>query len=236
MTRDKKNYYQLTWKQIRAKVNTFKNIPEQYAEYLLEKGEIVLDDPTSLAESKKQQALENFQKHCISKKPKKEKKLFAEWEEESIQPIQDLGETNSDTNLEEDNNDTIQKKLNLFLDEENESENKSPVKGKGTVNEASNGILEFKSKKSKNNSNNPLKEEKITKKRTAEEEKKIIKRAKKLEKSASSDSEDENEVELDGEEDNSEFVNLSDLSSDELSDDDVLDDGEFVTDSNDESD
>ncbi|XP_051157372.1 protein PFC0760c [Leptopilina boulardi] len=236
MTRDKKNYYQLTWKQIRAKVNTFKNIPEQYAEYLLEKGEIVLDDPTSLAESKKQQALENFQKHCISKKPKKEKKLFAEWEEESIQPIQDSGETNSDTNLEEDNNDTIQKKLNLFLDEENESENKSPIKGKGTVNEASNGILEFKSKKSKNNSNNPLKEEKITKKRTAEEEKKITKRAKKLEKSASSDSEDENEVELDGEEDNSEFVNLSDLSSDELSDDDVLDDGEFVTDSNDESD
>ncbi|KAF7991487.1 hypothetical protein HCN44_008799 [Aphidius gifuensis] len=46
MARDKKNYYQLTWKQLRAKINTFKGIPEQYAEYLVNKGEIVLDDDT----------------------------------------------------------------------------------------------------------------------------------------------------------------------------------------------
>ncbi|KAL6262647.1 hypothetical protein P5V15_005441 [Pogonomyrmex californicus] len=33
MSRDKKNYYQLTWKQIRAKIKMFKGIPEQYNEY-----------------------------------------------------------------------------------------------------------------------------------------------------------------------------------------------------------
>ncbi|KYM99575.1 Nucleolar protein 16, partial [Cyphomyrmex costatus] len=30
MSRDKKNHYQLTWKQIRAKIKMFKGIPEQY--------------------------------------------------------------------------------------------------------------------------------------------------------------------------------------------------------------
>lgn len=34
MERDRKNYYQETWKQLRAKINTFKKIPEQYSEYL----------------------------------------------------------------------------------------------------------------------------------------------------------------------------------------------------------
>ncbi|XP_029046411.1 nucleolar protein 16 [Osmia bicornis bicornis] len=34
MARDKKNYDQLTWKQIRAKIKVFKGIPEQYNEYL----------------------------------------------------------------------------------------------------------------------------------------------------------------------------------------------------------
>nr|CAD7452676.1 unnamed protein product [Timema tahoe] len=34
MARDGKNYYQDTWKQIRAKINRFKGIPEQYNEYL----------------------------------------------------------------------------------------------------------------------------------------------------------------------------------------------------------
>lgn len=34
MARDKKNYDQLTWKQIRAKIKVFKGIPEQYNAYL----------------------------------------------------------------------------------------------------------------------------------------------------------------------------------------------------------
>lgn len=34
MSRDKKNYDQLTPKQIRAKIKTFQSIPEQYNEYL----------------------------------------------------------------------------------------------------------------------------------------------------------------------------------------------------------
>lgn len=37
MARDKKNYNQLTWKQIRAKIKVFKGIPEQYNEYLQNK-------------------------------------------------------------------------------------------------------------------------------------------------------------------------------------------------------
>ncbi|RVE54225.1 hypothetical protein evm_001052 [Chilo suppressalis] len=38
MSRDKKNYYQETWKQLRAKVKTFMGIPKQYAEYLKSRG------------------------------------------------------------------------------------------------------------------------------------------------------------------------------------------------------
>lgn len=34
MALDKKNYYQYTWKQIRAKIKVFKGIPEQYNKYL----------------------------------------------------------------------------------------------------------------------------------------------------------------------------------------------------------
>ncbi|XP_059049940.1 nucleolar protein 16 [Achroia grisella] len=34
MERDKKNYYQETWKQLRAKIKTFMGIPKQYGEYL----------------------------------------------------------------------------------------------------------------------------------------------------------------------------------------------------------
>ncbi|XP_066582380.1 nucleolar protein 16 [Prorops nasuta] len=40
MARDKKNHYQMTWKQIRAKINKFKSIPEQYNEYLHSKSSL----------------------------------------------------------------------------------------------------------------------------------------------------------------------------------------------------
>ncbi|XP_063381305.1 nucleolar protein 16 [Cydia fagiglandana] len=38
MARDKKNFYQETWKQIRAKIKTFMGIPKQYGEYLQARG------------------------------------------------------------------------------------------------------------------------------------------------------------------------------------------------------
>ncbi|KAI8421614.1 hypothetical protein MSG28_009624 [Choristoneura fumiferana] len=38
MTKDKKNVYQETWKQIRAKIKTFMGIPKQYGEYLRARG------------------------------------------------------------------------------------------------------------------------------------------------------------------------------------------------------
>lgn len=38
MAKDKKNYYQETWKQLRAKIKRFKSIPEQYSKYLEERG------------------------------------------------------------------------------------------------------------------------------------------------------------------------------------------------------
>jgi antitoxin component HigA of HigAB toxin-antitoxin module len=37
MARDKKNYQQETWKQLRAKIKRFKSIPEQYSVYLKER-------------------------------------------------------------------------------------------------------------------------------------------------------------------------------------------------------
>lgn len=38
MAKDKKNYYQETWKQLRAKVKTFMGIPKQYGAYLKDRG------------------------------------------------------------------------------------------------------------------------------------------------------------------------------------------------------
>ncbi|KAJ0183196.1 hypothetical protein K1T71_001172 [Dendrolimus kikuchii] len=52
MTRDKKNYYQETWKQLRAKIKTFMGIPKQYGQYLKERG--LLDKELDEEELKKQ--------------------------------------------------------------------------------------------------------------------------------------------------------------------------------------
>lgn len=52
MVKDKKNYYQETWKQLRAKIKTFMGIPKQYAEYLEARG--LLDKELDESELKKQ--------------------------------------------------------------------------------------------------------------------------------------------------------------------------------------
>lgn len=44
MARDKKNYNQETWKQIRSKIKVFMGIPEQYAEYLQSRGLLDAED------------------------------------------------------------------------------------------------------------------------------------------------------------------------------------------------
>ncbi|CAH0720114.1 unnamed protein product, partial [Brenthis ino] len=44
MAKDKKNYYQETWKQLRAKVKTFMGIPKQYGEYLQARGLLNKED------------------------------------------------------------------------------------------------------------------------------------------------------------------------------------------------
>lgn len=52
MAKDKKNYYQETWKQLRAKVRTFMGIPKQYGEYLKTRG--LLEKEEDEEEIKKQ--------------------------------------------------------------------------------------------------------------------------------------------------------------------------------------
>lgn len=44
MAKDKKNYYQETWKQLRAKIRTFMGIPKQYGEYLKQRGLLEKED------------------------------------------------------------------------------------------------------------------------------------------------------------------------------------------------
>lgn len=195
MARDKKNHYQLTWRQIRQKINTFKNIPEQYAEFLVQSGEIVLDDPTSLEETRKQLAAENVAKFCVSKKVKKveKKTVIGAWIEEDKE--EEMFET--EKTLEDDEEDLVEKvsdenKLKLFSDDEDD-------------------VLD--------------KEEDVKRKKTS--------KADLLEKSPSSDSEDSEE--FDDENDGVGFKDLEDMSDEELSEDDILDDGEFVTDSDEDN-
>ncbi|KPJ05829.1 Nucleolar protein 16 [Papilio xuthus] len=52
MEKDRKNYYQETWKQLRAKIKTFMGIPKQYGEYLQARG--LLDKEPDEEELKEQ--------------------------------------------------------------------------------------------------------------------------------------------------------------------------------------
>ncbi|XP_043279097.1 uncharacterized protein [Venturia canescens] len=218
MARDKKNYYQMTWRQIRAKINSFKNVPEQYAEYLLKKGEIVLDKEETLEETRKRVAAENVAKYCAPK-PKKVKQT-SQWLEESINEF-DTEDKLEDVDEDSPGKTSSGKKLQLFSDGESDDDKKS--KSKSTKSQIKDNF--------KNGGRDKIKE--------TEKRQKVVdnksKKAKYLEKMASSDSESEEEFEGSDDE-GAGFVDLDDLSEQELSEDDILDDGEFVTDSDEESD
>ncbi|XP_012261901.2 uncharacterized protein LOC105689456 [Athalia rosae] len=238
MARDRKNHYQMTWCQIRSKINTFKSIPEQYAEYLLKTGEIVLDDPTPLEETRKKIGIENANKFSVAKKRKipKEKKSPL-WDVESINNEQ-FGADGKTLHDETDNagvkirnsSDTGLKKLQLFPDDESDEENvpDNKIKSNKTNKKDTEHLQPSKKKKVQQNENVQRLME------TVEKQKRSLNA---VQRTQSSDSDSEDEEVLDGDDETSGFVNLSDMSEDEaLSEDDILDDGEFVTDSNDEGD
>ncbi|XP_014216612.1 uncharacterized protein LOC106645288 [Copidosoma floridanum] len=127
MARDHRNYYQLTSCQIRRKIEKFKSIPEQYAKYLVEKGEIVLDDPTPLKEIKPQDILvEPVKSTSKSKKSRRKKQanlLEAAREDENndevdFTTVQTLNDDDEVLNSKEVQSNG-EKKLKLFSDDEN---------------------------------------------------------------------------------------------------------------------
>ncbi|KAL7301845.1 hypothetical protein TKK_0005452 [Trichogramma kaykai] len=128
MARDRKNHYQLTSNQIRAKINRFKSVPEQYAEYLVTKGEIVLDDPTPLGKIKPPPVYVEPSKPS-SKKLKKKKKtslLKSVWEEESILEDKFCDNLTEESEKDDKSENTVKsKKLQLFSDDDDESDNEA---------------------------------------------------------------------------------------------------------------
>ena len=217
MARDRTNYYQLTWRQIRSKINTFKGIPEQYAEYLLKKGEILLDDPETIEETRKRIAEENVKKFCAPKPKKIKPKPVSLWQEEDMEDFE-LETGDKLENITEDWGERVgegEKKLKLFSDDESDEE----------------GTLKLKSEATKMTVETDRKAKKIQR---IDVEK--SRKGKELEKLASSDSDSNSEEELEGDEDDEApaFLDLSELSDVELSDCDILDTGEFGTDSEDE--
>ncbi|XP_058809049.1 nucleolar protein 16 [Phymastichus coffea] len=145
MVRDRKNYNQLTWRQIKAKINRLKSIPEQYAEYLVKTGEIVLSDPTPLKNPKKlkplvlQEPVEKKNGTRLSRrKRQKNKNLFQTvWQEESI--LEDgsnneiiIDQTVSDNKEDSNKKLSSDKKLYLFPDDDdNDKTNGDLLKSSG---------------------------------------------------------------------------------------------------------
>lgn len=127
MARDRKNYNQMTWKQIRAKINLFKKIPEQYAEYLVKKGEIVLEDPTPLKKVKPtydilEKPKSNNPKKKARKSQKERKSIIASiWEEQELEDSK-LVTGDEDEVMAEENETPQLEKLQLFPDEEDKEE------------------------------------------------------------------------------------------------------------------
>lgn len=123
MEKDRKNFYQYTRKQIMQKIKRFKSIPEQYAEYLVKKGEIVLDNPEPLKKIKPQDILKEPIVPSTNTKNKKRKKRKASLLDSARNEIIDedaASDLDFDTNktLNDDNQvldkSVKSKKLKLF--------------------------------------------------------------------------------------------------------------------------
>lgn len=127
--RDRKNHYQLTWRQIKAKIKRFKSVPEQYAEYLVKTGEIVLDDPAPLKKIKPPTVQEPIEKKTSSKpsrrKRKKAKQIGCIWQEESVVEDEAVDDFDTSKAVGSDGEDKVtsdqtsgEKKLKLFPDDD----------------------------------------------------------------------------------------------------------------------
>jgi hypothetical protein len=130
MVKDRKNYNQLTWRQIKRKIDKFKSIPEQYAEYLVQKGEIVLDDPTPLKKIKPSvqppEVKTNLKK--LKKKRKKPKLIKSIWQEETVNNELNNALLNNNNSAEDSGKEIVsnnhisgEPKLKLFSDDENDN-------------------------------------------------------------------------------------------------------------------
>ena len=134
MVRDRKNYNQMTWRQIKAKIERFKNVPEQYAEYLVKKGVIVLEDPAPLKKIKPVILKEPVEKKPNAKPSRRKRKnaklLDTIWQEESI--VDDDSVNNSTKMCVEDNEKGESKdptngepKLQLFSDDDEDDKDEN---------------------------------------------------------------------------------------------------------------
>ncbi|XP_011504842.1 PREDICTED: nucleolar protein 16 [Ceratosolen solmsi marchali] len=128
MVKDRKNYNQYTWHQIKKKIDKFKSIPEQYAEYLVKKGEFILEDSTPLKKIKPsvQQSEVKINSKRVKRK-KKKPKLVSIWHEETVD--NELNNNLINDSIDDSGQEIIpinqinnENKLKLFSDDETEND------------------------------------------------------------------------------------------------------------------
>lgn len=153
MARDRKNIDQMTPKQIRAKINLFKKVPEQYAEYLVKKGEIILEDPEPLKkvktvyeELKRPTSEASKNKKARKLKNKETKSIISSiWEEEDMSEDQEEEENEKSVNEVSKKKHELQK-LKLFPDEDTDEDDKIELLGEDTKVRKQQKITQFHNK------------------------------------------------------------------------------------------